>query len=676
MIIAEKAKAAKAIAAALGPVTEEKRGTIKVFHVPSRDITVIPLRGHIANHQTVAKFASWQNSDPRDIIIDPDSLMRVQLPGVHGYVNALQYYGRRATTCVIGTDADVEGCTIGLIDALPFVFQVNPNISVLQLWVNSLQSKEVQRAYAQLSQPKYAWAEAGDARAIIDAIIGFSATREVTIALKTLLRNLKVKVASIGRVQTCLLYLIYLREKEIRGFTSVPYWVLSASINLQGQLISINHEKNPFKDENVATAIHNKIKSATSAILEVMNAQTVENRPPTPLNTTKALVLLTRQLGIPASLALKTMEELYLDQLISYPRTESDIYPKDYDHTPTLQKLATHSQYGKYAKQILATGQPNPTRGKKDAGDHIPISPVDSAEPADHRLNTDVKKRAYDLLTRHYLASFMPPAKEQKVDLTFDIQGERFLSNTLASLTRGYLEVLPEFLPKYITLPPLTQGAPYPVRGVKKDEKKTSPPPRYTDTTLVQLMERKKIGTKSTRPTMIQILLDRQYIQRIKKQVCTTDFGYELMANLEGIWVEFLEPDFTRRVEEKLDLVMETQMAGDAVIDEVKGDFLKLFDTFRVSKSQIVQALAGVQPGNSSLKGKTGAKREQYSKQNCPSCGNALMKVVKTNKNTRFLACCDENCKFTLALPKTGRVTFLKAQCCACGFSPVKITKS
>jgi ssDNA-binding Zn-finger/Zn-ribbon topoisomerase 1 len=148
------------------------------------------------------------------------------------------------------------------------------------------------------------------------------------------------------------------------------------------------------------------------------------------------------------------------------------------------------------------------------------------------------------------------------------------------------------------------------------------------------------------------------------------------MANLEGIWLDFLEPDFTRRVEEKLDLVMETQQTRDAVVIDVKTEFLKIFDSFRASKVQITQALSSVQPGSSFVKAKKTAKREQYSKENCPSCGNALMKVVKTQNKSRFLACTDPVCKFTLALPKIGRLVFLKTKCSICGFSPVKVTKS
>ena len=107
----------------------------------------------------------------------------------------------------------------------------------------------------------------------------------------------------------------------------------------------------------------------------------------------------------------------------------------------------------------------------------------------------------------------------------------------------------------------------------------------------------------------------------------------------------------------------------------MKTEYLQVFDSFRNAKEQITQAFTAIQTGNPQGKVTNGQKREQYSKENCPACGNAKMKVVKTKKNTRFLACEDFTCKSTLALPKIGRLTFLKTKCCACGFSPIKIMK-
>ncbi len=678
VIIAEKAKAAQAIAEGLGSVKVEKRGSIAIYTVPSRNIAVIPLRGHIIGLDTVEKFENWRKSDPREIITDPVSLKTKPIEDTKDYIPVLREFGKKASICVIGTDADVEGCVIGLKDALPFVQAVNRQVPVMQLWISSLQPKDVQRGFANLISPKYSWGDAGEARGIIDAIIGFSATREVSLALKPVIKQYGAKVASIGRVQTCLLYLIYKRDVEIRTFVPTPYWTLSAIINLQGTLVTALHERSPFKNEVEVNQIFQKVVGAKIALLASLKIQIIENRPPTPLNTTKALVLLTRHAGISAPMALKTMEELYLDKLISYPRTDSDVYPKDFDHVSNLQLFTNHSQYGALTTKVLQQSVITPTRGRTDAGDHIPITPIASVEPSSSKLNSSVKKKVYDLLTRHYIALFYPPAKEMKADLSFNIASEVFLGHNLDCVSRGYLEVLPEFAPKYAKLPSITQGSSYPVVEVKKEEKITTPPPHYNDTTLIQLMENKKIGTKSTRPAMIEILLNRQYIERVKKQVQVTSYGFELMANLEKIWGTFLEPSFTGHVEVKLDAVMDGKVPQRTVIDEIRGEFLTIFDAFRANKATIIQAMQVIpsQSNSTSQSMTKSMKKEQFSFSNCPFCGKTPMKLVKTSKGSHFLACVEETCKKTLALPKKGGIWFLNTKCGICGFSPISIKTS
>ena len=93
--------------------------------------------------------------------------------------------------------------------------------------------------------------------------------------------------------------------------------------------ITAQHLKNNFNDKAVAEAIYNKIKDSKQGIIQDYQQTPKNISPPTPLNTSDALQLLTQKLGITADLALKTMEELYLNKILSYPRTDSDVYPKN-----------------------------------------------------------------------------------------------------------------------------------------------------------------------------------------------------------------------------------------------------------------------------------------------------------------------------------------------------------
>ena len=175
IIITEKNKAAEAIANAIGLVKIiKKTNFLKVYSIPSKDIYVIPLRGHILEYRNTIAFKSWTKSNPRDIITNPKAIEKVPKNYAGQYIKTLKEYSKISSHCIIGTDADMEGCTIGLFDALPFVKQINPNIKISQLWLSSLQRNEIINKFNNLIPPKYSWGESGEVRAIIDAFIGLS----------------------------------------------------------------------------------------------------------------------------------------------------------------------------------------------------------------------------------------------------------------------------------------------------------------------------------------------------------------------------------------------------------------------------------------------------------------------------------------------------------------------
>jgi DNA topoisomerase IA len=196
MIISEKAKAAQAIADALGPKSTIRFMNISVYYVQSKDVYVVPLRGHIMQYENTPSYKKWDPKTNRNIITDKNAIAKIPPSDVKAYIAALKDYAKKCNRVVIGTDADVEGAVIGLIDALPFVKQSNPSIQVDQIWLNTLESKEIIQKFSNPISPKWTWAYAGESRAIIDAIIGFSATREVSLTLSPILKSVGAQFAS------------------------------------------------------------------------------------------------------------------------------------------------------------------------------------------------------------------------------------------------------------------------------------------------------------------------------------------------------------------------------------------------------------------------------------------------------------------------------------------------
>jgi len=673
IIISEKNKAAQAIAEALGSFKIINKGKyLKIYHVPSRNLYIIPLRGHILEYKNSEKFKSWTGSNPRDIITNPKAIEKVPIKYTSAHINALKEYAKMSNHCIIGTDADIEGCNIGLFDGLPFIKKVNPHINVSQMWLSSLQKTEIIDKFNHLIPPKYSWAERGEARAIIDAVIGFSATRKVTITLKSLLTKFGVTFTSIGRVQTSSLYLIYLREQKINNFVPELYFTIESDLFHDDGTFKAFHDSNPFikELENKALEIYQKIKNEKIALIIDQKKKINVKTPPSPLNTSKALILLTKNLKITADTALKTMSSLYLNKLISYPRTDSDVYKSNFDHLKILNKIISHSLYGKYTSKLFKAKRINPTKGKKDEGDHPPITPLESIELTASIFENDLQKKVYDLLTRHYLALFGENATESRQDLKLEIKEEPFHSKVVSLVNEGFYEIAPFLKPHYENEIKII-GNKIAIKEITFNKKNTKPPPHYSDPSLLKLMEKNHLGTKSTRPQIIKILNTRKLISRTKGNYQLTELGTFLIEILIKIWLPFLKPEFTKIVEMKLEQIQDGIRSMDEVILEVKKEFLELFDKFIENENDIVKVLENYKVKSYDLKSATENVIKQTSS-SCPSCNSYPMKFINL-KQKRFLVCSDDKCKKYLSLPKKGRLTLLKSTCSTCNFNIFKV---
>lgn len=672
LIIAEKNKAAQAIAEALGAVkTITKSKKIKVYHIPAKNLYIIPLRGHILEYRNSSVYKSWTKTNPREIITNSNSIEKVPISYSKPYIKLLKEYAKHVNHCIIGTDADIEGCNIGFFDALPFIREVNPNIKVSQLWLSSLQKSEIIQKFHNLISPRYSWGESGEARAIIDAFIGFSATREITNMLRSLLNKFGVRFTSIGRVQTSLLYLIYLKEQEIIKFIPELYFTIEAVLKHKSGTFKAQHELNPFpkQDEMKVKDIYNKIKNEKIAKVIDQSKTLMKRFPPTPLNTSKALTLLTKNLKISAHAAMNTMNSLYLNKIISYPRTESDIYKIDFNHKEILDQFKHHTKYGNYTSKLIKHQKFIPTKGKIDAGDHPPITPIIGLELEDKNFENNLQKKAYDLITRYYLALFGDFATESKQILKLLIKDERFIAQVVALLSEGFLEIAPFLKPKY-DVEIQIDGDQIPIEKILFNVKETKPPPRYTDTTLLKLMEKNHLGTKSTRPIIIRLLLNRKLTIRIKYSYFITDLGIFIIQNLIKVWLPFLKPSFTKNVELKLEEIKLGKKKLQNVVQEVKDEFLNLFDKLLANKKTIILK---IDTFKKKLDLQTSKEFSIKTQSSCPQCLKSPMKFINL-PNKRFLVCSDENCKKYFSLPKRGKLTLLDTKCSLCGFNVFKVS--
>ncbi len=595
LVVTEKPKVAVAFARALGGKNfrRMKHGRVVVYSLRYRDffVTILPLRGHIIEYDTKHEYRSWSTVDPLEIIKRPDSLVqKYRYPAV---ARLLRDLARKHDVLFIATDADEEGENIGW-EAIQIVRRVK-NMPVYRLWFLSTQPSELLSAFSNPTKPIFSWALAPEARKIIDAFSGFSSTRELTSIgkragglMKILMRN---NILSLGRVQSPTLYLLYLRERYIRNFKPKPYWSLVAILHIGGHRIAAEHIKSPFHVFEEANKTYRKIVAMRKAVVEKVEQERKRRRPEPPLNTNRALIMLNKILKLPSNRAMKILEDLYLEGLITYPRTDTDRYPDNYDHSRNLKRLTQHQTLGRIAARVLSRGARLRRNGSKLIGDHLPITPIDV--PKKGTKLSDVHLRVYDLIVRRYLALFMDDAILEKNRAIISIGGEGFVLNFTRIVQDGFFEVYPYTRPESKDIH-IHEGLSIPVERIQLLKKMTKPPSRLSEAELLRYMERLGLGTKATRPEHIQKLISRKYVVRKKGRLYLTELGYKICEFLEKIWPEFLRPYFSAYVLSLLRRIMNNELRLEEAIADARKKFLELFLRLRRSRTEFRRILSTI----------------------------------------------------------------------------------
>lgn len=565
LVVTEKPKMARALALALGRFRTERKGRLQLYSLEREGdvIRILSLSGHIMQVETAEPYRKWDKVDPLDIVAKEDALVKVLTrPDI---ASRLAEEARLADRLIIATDPDEEGENIGF-EAVELALREKPNLPVDRLWLPSMRPSDIRARWGELQRLRPQLAQSVEARMYLDAMIGFSATRELTLLNR---RGFSPRVLSVGRCQTAVLYLIYEREKEIQAFRPTPYWRLLARLARQGRELTAEHVDSPFYDRAKASEAYGRCEGAREALVESAQFQEKLLPPPTPLNTSALLQLATREMRLPAAQVMQHAEELYLQGYITYPRTDTDRYVA-FKHEANLRALAKGALHAKYAEGLLEAGLTKPRQGKRYEGDHEPITPIKPlAEPTELR---GPLLRLYELVLRRYLALFGPAAKVMEGEALLRIGGERFRAKGLRVLEEGFLAIYPYARPEEQELPP-AQGTSLEVRAVELVEEQTKPPPRYTEAALLRLMERLGIGTKSTRAGHIDTLVKRGYVVRRGTLLLPTKLGYRLAEELHRLWPEFLNPSFSSELEKRLQAIARGERGWREVVEEGRALF-------------------------------------------------------------------------------------------------------
>ena len=649
LIISEKANTAKKVSQFLaeGSVKEGKHRSVphQTFTWKGEETVSVGLKGHVLNPEYPEQYSNWQKVEPRELI-DAEILKSVSEKGVADAVKSLS---KKADKVVIATDFDREGELIG-VEALSLVFEANPKLvdHVERARFSALTPGEVGRAFDELVEVSRELAEAGEARQDIDLIWGATLTRWVSRATK----RYGPAFLSVGRVQSPTLALIAEREKERRAFVAVPYWELEVNLK-NGEPFTVRHGTARFDEEaKVNEAYENVGDEAT--VTEVQQ-KSATRKPPTPFNTT-AFLTAASSLGYSPSRAARLAEDLYTDGYISYPRTDNTVYPRSLDLREVLGYLKRVEGAGEYAEKLLEGEKLSPTRGKKETTDHPPIYPTGYASKSALR---DDQWKIYQLVVRRFLATLSEPSKSLRTTLRFDSGGEPLTTGGTVVTEEGWLGVYPYSRRADEEIPGLEEGEVVKVVEKTIHAKETQPPGRYGAGRLINVMEDLGLGTKATRPNIIQNLYDRGYVH--DDPLVPTEKGVKVAEALTDFASEIASHEMTAELEKSMDAISEGKISKDSVVDESRDVLRRVYDHLQNVETEFADIVwEGIRTDETLGK--------------CPESGHDLIVRRSRKSRKRFVGCSGyPDCTVTYPLPQRGEIIPLGTECDACGSPEIKV---
>ncbi len=573
-----------------------------------------------------------------------------KLPKEKDIIRSLKNLAGKADSVVIATDFDREGELIGA-DALSMVQEVNPNIPVSRARYSAFTKEEIQEAFDNLVDMDFNLAASGESRQDIDLIWGAALTRYLTLVKFAGYGNTR----SAGRVQTPTLALVVEKERERLAFEPEDYWVITGNFGEGEEAFEAPHATARFKKAEDALNVMEKVKPATTATVASIEKKQRKVPAPAPFNTTSLMAAAASE-GLSPGRTMRLAESLYMDGYISYPRVDNTVYPASLNLAETVARLKGNPAYAPYCDRLLSGGPLHATRGKKEETDHPPIYPTAAATPDDLPA---AEYKLYNLVARRFLATLSGPATIEGTKVNLDVAGEPFVAKGDVLVNPGFREIYPYGLKKDEQLPVLTEGQKLAFNGATCTAKQTEPPARYSQGRLIQEMEKRGLGTKSTRHSMIDRLYAVKYI--VNDPIEPTALGMAVCDALGQFAPHVTTPEMTAELEQEMLNIAAGSTTKDAVVGHSRALLAEQLAELMPHSEEVKEALADAVALDAYV-GK------------CPKCGKDLQIRVSQKTRGQFIGCAGwPDCDVTYPLPQ-GKIESTDTPCPTCGMPQVKVS--
>ncbi len=602
--------------------------------------------------EVLASYGHVRDLVPKEGAVDTEndfSMKYALIERNEKHVDAIAKALKKAGALYLATDPDREGEAISwhLYEILKERGALKDK-DVHRVVFHEITQRAVNDAVAHPRPLSTELVNAQQARRALDYLVGFNLS---PLLWKKIRRGL-----SAGRVQSPALRLICEREDEIEKFKTEEYWSIAANAEKDAQAFSARlyqyagqkAEQFTFRDEKSTRAAEAALLKSANGKLTVASVEKKQRKrnPAAPFTTSTLQQEASRKLGFGAQRTMRTAQQLYegIDLtgegavgLISYMRTDSvnlaneaiaeirEVIAKRYgqDHLPDEPRVYK-------------------TKSKNAQEAHEAIRPTSAARaPEDiHGKLTEEQRKLYELIWKRTIACQMEQAIFDTVTADLDAgHDSSFRATGSVMVVPGFMAVYQEGQDDNVSdeeerlLPLLEQGEIVTLKDIQCEQHFTEPPPRYTEASLVKALEEYGIGRPSTYATIISTLQQREYVDMDRKRFKPTDVGRVVSKFLTEHFTQYVDYDFTAKMEDELDAVSRGEKEWVPVMHEFWDPFKKLVD----HKEE-----------NVSRKDVTTEKMDEK----CPKCGKPLS--IRLGRRGRFIGCTGyPDCDYTRNLDET-----------------------
>ncbi|EJB85519.1 type I DNA topoisomerase [Helicobacter pylori] len=581
-----------------------KAKTIKNFL--DKNYEVIASKGHVRD---LSKFALGIKIDETgftpNYVVDKDH---------KELVKQIIELSKKASTTYIATDEDREGEAIGYHVAclIGGKLESYPRIVFHEITQNAILNALKTPRKIDMSK-----VNAQQARRFLDRIVGFK--------LSSLIASKITKGLSAGRVQSAALKLVIDREKEIKAFKPLTYFTLDALFDphLEAQLISYKGNKlkaQELIDGKKAQEIKNELEKESYTISSIVKKSKKSPTPP-PFMTSTLQQSASSLLGFSPTKTMSIAQKLYegvatpqgVMGVITYMRTDSLNIAKEALEEARNKIL---KDYGKDYLSPKAKVYSSKNKNAQEAHEAIrPTSIILEPNALKDYLKPEELK-LYALIYKRFLASQMQDALFESQSVVVACEKGEFKASGRKLLFDGYYKILGND-DKDKLLPNLKENDPIKLEKLESNTHVTEPPARYSEASLIKVLESLGIGRPSTYAPTISLLQNRDYIKVEKKQISALESAFKVIEILEKHFEEIVDSKFSASLEEELDNIAQNKADYQQVLKDFYYPFM---DKIEAGKKNII---------SQKVHEKTG--------QSCPKCGGELVK--KNSRYGEFIAC-------------------------------------